>query len=92
MSQEKGSYGKEPYTVWSGSTPFTYRTTRCTEYTERQHRLWFIVLGFNDMSTLVVILSCLPEKGRKEIEEIVAEIKERDREERTGMKVKKQKK
>ena len=34
-----------------------------------------------------------PEKGRKEIEERVKEMKERDREERgTGMKVKKQKK
>ena len=35
----------------------------------------------------------IPEKGRKEIEEIVEKMKERDREERgTGMKVKKQKK
>ena len=35
----------------------------------------------------------LPEKERKEIEERVEEMKERDREERgTGMKVKKQKK
>ena len=43
--------------------------------------------------TLWVILCCLPEKGRKEIEEIVEEMKERDREEsETGMKVKKQKK
>ena len=44
---------------------------------------------------LWVILCCLPEKGRKEIEEIVEveEMKERDREERgTGMKVKIQKK
>ena len=42
---------------------------------------------------LWVILCHLPEKGRKEIEEIVEEMKERDREERgTGMKVKKQKK
>ena len=51
------------------------------------------MLGFNDMSTLVVILCHLPEKGRKEIEEIVEEMKERGREERgTEMKVKKQKK
>ena len=35
-----------------------------------------------NMSTLWVILCGLPEKGRKEIEEIVEEIKERDREER----------
>ena len=41
---------------------------------------------------LWVILCQLPEKGRKEIEKIVEEMKERDREEkRTGMKVKKQK-
>ena len=40
-----------------------------------------------------VILCCLPEEERKEIEEIVEKVKERDREERrTGMKVKKQKK
>ena len=51
------------------------------------------MLGFKDMPTLVVILYCLPEKGRKEIEEIIEEMKEMDREERgTGMKVKKQKK
>ena len=39
------------------------------------------------------VISCrLQENGRKEIEEIVEEMKERDREEReTGMKVKKQK-
>ena len=50
------------------------------------------VLGFNDTSTLWVILCRLPEIGRKEIAEMVEEIKERDREERgTGMKVKKQK-
>ena len=40
-----------------------------------------------------VILCRLPEKGRKEIEEIVEKMKGRDREEReTGMKGKKQKK
>ena len=40
---------------------------------------------------LRVILCRLPEKGRKEIEERVEEMKERGREERgTGMKVKKQ--
>ena len=43
--------------------------------------------------TLWVILCHLPEKERKDIEEIVEEMKVRDREERgTGMKVKKQKK
>ena len=42
---------------------------------------------------LWVILCCLPEKGRKETEEIVEKTEERDREKkRPGMKVKKQKK
>ena len=54
---------------------------------------WLIELGFNDTSTHEGILCRLPEKGRKETEEIAKEMKERDREERgTGMKVKKQKK
>ena len=52
-----------------------------------------IVLGCNDMSTLVGHFVSSPRKGRKEIEEIVEEMKERDRKERgTGMKVKKQRK
>ena len=51
------------------------------------------MLGFNDMSTLVGHLCLIPEKGRKEIEETVEEMKERNTEERgIGMKVKKQKK
>ena len=54
---------------------------------------FFIVLGLTTCQPSWVILCCLPEKGRKEIEEIVQEMKDRDREERgTGMKVKKQKK
>ena len=45
------------------------------------------------LQPLWVTLCRLLEKGRKEIEEIVEEMKERDREERgTGIKVKKQKK
>ena len=41
---------------------------------------------------LWVILCRLPEEGKKEIEEIIDEMEERDREEReTGMKVRKQK-
>ena len=49
--------------------------------------------GLTTRQPLLVILCRLPEKGRKKIEEIVEEMKERDREERgTGMKVKKQKK
>ena len=46
--------------------------------------------GFTTRQPLWVILCHLPEKGRKEIEEIVEEMKERDRDEReTQMKVKK---
>ena len=49
--------------------------------------------GLTTRQPLWVILCRLPEKGRKKIEEIVEEMKKRDREERgTGMKVKKQKK
>ena len=54
--------------------------------------VWLIVLGFNDTSTLVGHFVSSP-KGRKEIEEIVEEMKVTIREEiGTGMKVKKQKK
>ena len=43
---------------------------------------WLIVLGFNDTSTLVVILCHLPEKGRKEIvEEIKGQGRKRNRNE-----------
>ena len=46
--------------------------------------------GLTTRQPLWVILWHLPEKGRKEIEEIVEEMKERNREEsRTGMKGKK---
>ena len=49
--------------------------------------------GLMTRQPLWVILCRLLSKGRKEIEERVEEMKERDREERrTGMKVKKQKK
>ena len=49
--------------------------------------------GLRTRQPLWVILCRLPERGRKEIEEIVEEMKEKDWEERgTGMKVKKQKK
>ena len=57
-----------------------------------KYRFW-LCWGLTTRQPLRVILCRLPEKGRKEIEERVEEIKERDREERgTGMKVKKQKK
>ena len=49
------------------------------------------MLGFTTRQPLWVILCHLPEKGRKQVEEILEEMKERDREERgAGMKVKKQ--
>ena len=54
--------------------------------------LW-LCWGLTTRQPMRVILCRLPEKGRKEIEERVEEMKERDREERgPGMKVKKQKK
>ena len=49
--------------------------------------------GLTTHQPLWVILCRLPEKGRKVIEEIVEEMKEKDREERgTGMKAERQKK
>ena len=52
-----------------------------------------IMLGFNDTSNLVDHFYRLLEKGRKEIEAKVEEMKEKEREEReTEMKGKKQKK
>ena len=51
------------------------------------------MLEFNDTSTLVGHFMSSPEKGRKETEEMIEEMKVRDREDRgTGNKVKKQKK
>ena len=51
------------------------------------------MLGLTTHQPLWVILCHLPEKGTKEIEETVEEMKKRGREERgTGMEVKKQKK
>ena len=60
-----------------------------------KERLLLLLLcwGLTTHQPLWVILCRLPEKGRKETEEIAEEMKERDREEKgTGMKVKKQKK
>ena len=54
--------------------------------------IWNIVMGFSIQQLLWVILCRLPEQGRNEIEEILEEVKERDREgTRTGIKHKKQK-
>ena len=49
--------------------------------------IMFVCWGLMTCQPLWVILCHLPEKGRKEIEEIVEEMKERDRQERgPGMK------
>ena len=58
-----------------------------------RNQIDWLCWGLTTRQPLWVILCRLPEKGRKETEEIAEEMKERDREERgTGMKVKKQKK
>ena len=60
---------------------------------EEYGAFFLLCWGLTTRQPLRVILCRLPEKGRKEIEERVEEMKVRDREERgTGMKVKKQKK
>ena len=63
------------------------------EYPQHVFQDFVLCWGLTTHQPLWVILCRLPEKGRKEIEEIVEEMKERNREERgTGMKGKKQKK
>ena len=53
--------------------------------------IYWLCWGLTTRQPLWVILYHLPQKGRKEIEETVEEMKESNREEReTGMKVKKQ--
>ena len=65
-----------------------YNSSPCTSY-----MIDWLCWGLTTRQPFRVILCRLPEKGRKEIEERVEEMKERDREERgTGKKVKKQKK
>ena len=64
----------------------------CNIRTQKMSKFW-LCWGLTTRQPLWVILCRLPEKGRKEIEEIVEEMKETIREEiGTGMKVKKQKK
>ena len=87
---------REPFSTYSvfslpasflSQTPLVTQRHHCLKRFDGADVLWF-----DDISTLV-ILCRLPEKGRKEIEEIVEEMIKRGREERgTGMKVKKQKK
>ena len=63
------------------------------KFGSKQPKFNLLCLGLTTHQPLLVILCRLQEKGRKEIEEIVEEMKEKDREERgTGMKGKKQKK
>ena len=69
-----------------------YTYTAFTISVDPDHFDW-LCWGLTTRQPLWVILCRLPEKGRKEMEEIVEEMKERNREERgTGMKGKKQKK
>ena len=64
--------------------------TVSTQNVASDQGLYWLHWGLKTHQPLWVILCCLPEKGRKDIEE---EMKERDKEEtKTGMKVKKQKK
>ena len=77
------------YLIWAWQTSWF-----CDLDPREEHRLIdCLCWGLTTRQPLWVILCRLPEKGRKETEEIAEEMKERDREERgTGMKVKKQKK
>ena len=66
---------------------------KCQDLFSLKNNIYIMCWGLTTRQPLWVILCRLPEKGRKETEEIAEEMKQRDREERgTGMKVKKQKK
>ena len=82
--------------VWTKYESYILHTSAAMYTFQKQFDLTLIdwlSWGLTTRQPLWVILCRLPEKGRKKIEEIVEEMKERDREERgTGMKVKKQKK
>ena len=65
-------------------------TSVYNEESENCLSCFWLCWGFTTCQPLWVILCSLPEKGRKEIEEIAEEMKKGDREERgTGMKEKK---
>ena len=53
--------------------------TDMVHFCELLYKVLTDCVGFNNTSTLVGHFCRLPEKGRKEIEEIVEEMKERDR-------------
>ena len=77
----------------SGSWKNFLPSQRGTNPAEENLVYCLLCWGLTTRQPLWVILCRLPEKGRKEIEEIVEEMKERNREERgTGMKGKKRKK
>ena len=78
----------------AGSTVVYTKVPCCPKFSSFLGALLLLLCwGLTTRQPLWVILCRLPEKGRKEIEEKVEEMKERDRKERgTGMKVKKQKK
>ena len=92
----KVEFQSEPYNrlVITKTRLFKYIENFTTQKWQFFRFDWFwLCWGLTTRQPLRVILCRLPEKGRKEIEERVEEMKERDREERgTGMKVKKQKK
>ena len=72
---------------------FFYKSWRPELNLKRGSPKDWLCWGLTTRQPLWVILCRLPEKGRRVIEEIVEEMKERNREERgTGTKVKKQKK
>ena len=74
-------------------TLFTYLAYHVIIFKSKWLSVHWLCWGLTICQPLWVILCRLPKKGRKEKEEIVEEMKERNREERgTGMKVKKQKK
>ena len=70
-----------------------YFYTCMYHYCTVMHLTDWLCWGLTTRKSLWVILCQLPEKGKNEIDEIVEEMKERDREERgKGMKLKKHKK
>ena len=72
--------------AYSRRNIFTWRcpfnTIFCIQFKNLTFSCFWLCWGLTTRQPLWVILCRLPEKGRKVIEEIVEEIKERDREER----------
>ena len=88
LTGHNGIYWRTEKARLSGTLEFNDST-----YIQELLYIDWLSWGLTTHQLLWVILCRLPERGRKEIEEIVKEMKERDREENgTVMKVKKQKK